>query len=50
MTSTWYVAACIVVPAVWGLLVGALYEFIGERRKKLSRAREARRYPVDYEI
>lgn len=35
MPSLWYVAACIVLPAVWGLTVGLIYDRLAARGKTL---------------
>lgn len=52
MDSGWrewiYIAACLLVPAAWGVVSAHIFERI-DRRKKLADD-AARRPPVDYSI
>lgn len=40
MPSPWYLAACILVPAIWGLIVAAVYEALALRRKHRRESEE----------
>lgn len=53
MDSAWqlwgYVAACVVVPAAWGVLSAWVFQRL-DRRKQSLENEAARRPPVDYSI
>ena len=36
MHSAWYIAACIIIPAVWGISVAAIYERLAAHRKDVA--------------
>lgn len=44
-----YIAACLVVPALWGLITASFFGRL-DRRKKSAEERIARTPPVDYSI
>jgi hypothetical protein len=47
MPSPWYIAACLLIPMVWGLIVAAIYERLAIRR---DRAKEEAEVFMDFEI
>ena len=50
MRSFWYIAACVLIPAIWGLIVGLVYDRLAERGKKIPRDETEPAIYSDYEI
>ena len=49
MTPYWYILACIFIPAIWGLIISAVYDAIDTRRKSRGEQDDAPIY-TDFEI
>jgi hypothetical protein len=45
MPSPYYLAACILLPAVWGVTVALVYQFIASKHKELKQDREVEEAP-----